>query len=235
MKLFPSLSRENLAKTKYTRLLSVLIFLLVSSPFLYQSKLGAIIGGITFLSTVLVIISTFHLKSISLKVNILLAILSFSCETLARSNLINTENEKFFFLCGRIIDIVFISLAIYVICKRIVNDNKVGSDTIKGGICVYLLIGILWAFLYEVFFLTNSDSFSENILYKQEINYDLKPFLYYSFTTLTTLGYGDIVPQTYVAMMFSNLEAIVGQLYPAIIIARLVGLYTAEEMSNPED
>ncbi|MEA5499040.1 potassium channel family protein [Limnoraphis robusta Tam1] len=59
--------------------------------------------------------------------------------------------------------------------------------------------------------------------------------MYYSFTTLTTLGYGDIVPKNYKVMMFSNLEAIIGQMYSAIVLARLVGLYTAEEMSKTDD
>ena len=52
--------------------------------------------------------------------------------------------------------------------------------------------------------------------------------LYFSFTTLTTLGYGDITPVSKMTMTLSNVQAIIGQLYPAIFIARLVGLYTAQ-------
>ena len=55
---------------------------------------------------------------------------------------------------------------------------------------------------------------------------------YFSFVTLTTLGYGDIVPVSGPAKTFSTLEAIVGQLYIALLVARLVGLHTAQSIAN---
>jgi hypothetical protein len=56
----------------------------------------------------------------------------------------------------------------------------------------------------------------------------VKVLIYYSFTTMTTLGYGDIVPLTPPARMFSTLEAVVGQIYLAVLIARLVGLHIVQ-------
>ena len=55
-------------------------------------------------------------------------------------------------------------------------------------------------------------------------------FLYFSFTTLTTVGYGDISPASDITRMLTNLEAIVGQMYPAIIISILVSIYTNQRM-----
>jgi hypothetical protein len=65
----------------------------------------------------------------------------------------------------------------------------------------------------------DSNAFSRSITPHQ--------MLYFSFVTLTTVGYGDISPIAPIAMTFANLEAIIGQLYPAIIIARLVSLYSS--------
>ena len=56
-----------------------------------------------------------------------------------------------------------------------------------------------------------------------------RDFTYYSYVTLTTLGYGDITPKTPTAKYLATLEAIIGQLYLAVLIARLVGLYIAQE------
>ncbi len=232
MRLFPSLSKTQLSQTKYTRLLGALIFLLISSPFLQGSVEGSSIISITFLSTLLLIIHTFNLDKITFWIYVSLACLAFLSSLIVQYNLIQNLSESFS-IFERSIDIIFMSLAILVIGKRIFSDKKVRSDTIKGGICIYLLIGILWAFFYDLLFLLDSDSFSESINLQK--NNSLNILIYYSFTTLTTLGYGDIVPQSYKGMMFSNLEAIIGQMYTAIILARLVGLYTAEEMSKTDD
>lgn len=60
----------------------------------------------------------------------------------------------------------------------------------------------------------------------------LRQFMYYSFVTLTTLGYGDITPVSPAAKSFSFIEAVTGQIYIAVLIARLVGLHIAHSMSK---
>jgi voltage-gated potassium channel Kch len=131
------------------------------------------------------------------------------------------------------IDSIFISLAIVIISRRIFRSKKVTQDTIKGGICIYLLMGLLWAMLYCAAFILNPELFSNAALdSRQSFEQQFVRLFYFSFTTLTTLGYGDIVPQGKISMVLANLEAIVGQMYPAIYIARLVGLYSTEEIEK---
>ena len=60
-------------------------------------------------------------------------------------------------------------------------------------------------------------------------------FLYCSFVTLTTLGYGDITPLTKMARTFSVLEAVIGQLYLVVVLAWLVGMYVARKSGNPSE
>ncbi len=114
---------------------------------------------------------------------------------------------------------IFYILVIIAIGSRISHEEKVNLNVVRGGVCIYLLLGILWFFFYKiiVFFDVNAFSFPENIT-KESL-------FYFSFTTLTTLGYGDILPKNVFAMTFANAEALVGQIYPAVVIAKLVSLY----------
>jgi hypothetical protein len=92
---------------------------------------------------------------------------------------------------------------------------------IVGGICIYLLIGILWTVLYGLVRTWNPDA----IVLREGAS-----LFYFSFTTLTTLGYGDITPAVKLAQDLAIMEAITGQVYLAIFIARLVGLHIAHEL-----
>jgi hypothetical protein len=125
----------------------------------------------------------------------------------------------------RSISVLFYLVTIYLLSKRLFHTHKVTSDTIKGGICAYLLIGFAWATLYSLLIQVNPESFT--ISAGKEMMY-----VHFSFTTLTTLGYGDIVPRTRFAAILTNSEAILGQLYLTIFVARLVGLYIVEEREN---
>jgi hypothetical protein len=103
----------------------------------------------------------------------------------------------------------------------------VTADIIIGGISVYLLIGHLWFLFYRIVYLIDPKAFFNSIE-----RHGLYLLIYYSFTTLTSLGYGDIVPVNRIVMLLSNIEAIVGQLFPAIFIARLVSLFSAQELEK---
>ncbi|MGA1622251.1 MAG: ion channel [Synechocystis sp.] len=122
-----------------------------------------------------------------------------------------------------LIFVVFLGVAIATLSHQLNQSIKVDQDIIVGAICVYLLLGIFWFLLYRITFSINPDNFTD-----LQVGVDNPDFtlLYFSFTTLTTVGYGDITPTASAAMGLANLESIMGQLFPAIFIARLVGLYT---------
>ena len=87
----------------------------------------------------------------------------------------------------------------------------------------YLLMVLLWAVLYELAFLFNPNSIAA-----PEGGGDVFPQLvYFSYTTLTTLGYGDIAPRGLVVRNLAILEALLGQIFLTVFIARLVGLYVS--------
>ena len=120
---------------------------------------------------------------------------------------------------------LYLGIAVFLILRDILSCQHITADTIRGGICAYLLIGFFWALLYAIVASFNERAFSQAA---NEAEFYGKA-IHFSFTTLTTLGYGDIVPVSPLATMLTNLEAIIGQLYPSTLIAILVGHYTAEK------
>lgn len=117
----------------------------------------------------------------------------------------------------------FIALAA-LITARVFRSGDITVFRIYGAIAVYLLIGILWGELYILVYLLQPGSF----YFDPSTQYGEPPIselIYFSFTTLTTVGFGDIVPVHPIARSMATLEALVGQLYPAVLLARLVTLY----------
>lgn len=103
--------------------------------------------------------------------------------------------------------------------------DHVLADRIFGAIVLYLLIGLVWGIIYAMVDTFLPAAFAGAGGTKG----DPTTWVYFSLVTLTTLGYGDITPVARVARSLATFEALIGQLYPAIIIARLVSLQVAPE------
>ena len=93
----------------------------------------------------------------------------------------------------------------------------------------FLLLGLCWAFIYALIEVLNPGSFSVASITTAGSS---SAYTYFSFVTLTTLGYGDISPVAQVARSFAILEAITGQMYLAVLVARLVGTQIAHDMAS---
>jgi hypothetical protein len=127
---------------------------------------------------------------------------------------------------GMIAGVLFTGLVIANFLAIMFQSDEVTREVIFAALLSYLLAALMWAFLYT--FLKLVDPASFNIDLSQPEGY-LSVFQYYSFVTITTLGYGDITPMTGVAKSFSALEAVVGQLYVVVVIAWLVGNYVRQK------
>ena len=108
---------------------------------------------------------------------------------------------------------------------RIIAAERITADKVKGGICLYFLAGLVWGFLYEVIYRFDSTAF-------QIEKGDSLSFLYYSYSTLTSLGIGDILPTNEFTVSLTCLEAIAGQMFLAVFIARLVGLHLMHQQRD---
>ena len=123
-----------------------------------------------------------------------------------------------------VLGIAFFAFIITIILKFIFSQEEIKKDLIAGAASVYLLLAIAWTYLYRFIELIQPGSFA--LADTQNITQSLA--LYYSFVTITTLGYGDIFPITTAAKSCAILEAVVGQLYLVITIAWLVGVHVSQ-------
>jgi len=108
----------------------------------------------------------------------------------------------------------------------ILRSQNVTLELIFGAINIYLMVGLAFAFMFGLIEHLQPGSFA-GLAEKMNAPDSILNFIYFSFITLTTLGYGDITPLTPYATTASFTEAVFGQLYLAILVARLVGLYIA--------
>ncbi|MGK7930562.1 MAG: ion channel [Microcystaceae cyanobacterium] len=208
-------------KNSFTLLLiNLSIFLLLFPLSVYGVGELLVAGG--FLLTNFFIIKTLKMSKRSLFLLRGLAIIAFSLSMLrARDLPILTDLTS---ISAFLAYMGFNLLAVRAICSEILSRTKVNLNIINGGICIFLLIGFFWFSLYSIILIIDVDAF-RGVNLEGEESFQL---LYYSFTTLTTLGYGDIVPVNRFAMILANIQAIVGMMYPAIYIARLVTLYDSK-------
>jgi hypothetical protein len=106
-----------------------------------------------------------------------------------------------------------------VVLALVLRRGPITTRRIQGAIAVYLLLGFIWAQAYELVALWHPGAFTGTVDGRGSL-----PWTYYSFVTLTTMGYGDIMPVHPLARAIAVLEALTGQLYLAIMLARLVSL-----------
>ena len=125
-------------------------------------------------------------------------------------------------IVAHLLFIIFIAYVLGVILGNIISAEEVDFDILLGAAAVYLLIGIIWAVSYMLIYQFEPGAFS---LAHEENPPTVHQFLYFSLTTLTTLGYGDIAPSSPFAQMWATFEAVFGSLYMALLVARLVGMY----------
>lgn len=123
-----------------------------------------------------------------------------------------------------------LAILIVVIVGHVLRVERVDADKLVGAVCAYLLLALIWCVAYMGVETLQSGSFrldpgasagnGENALFA--------PLLYFSFTTLTTLGYGDVLPLTPIARTLATAEAVAGVLFVAVLISRLVGLHITQ-------
>lgn len=132
---------------------------------------------------------------------------------------------------GTLCKIIFLCFIALSLLYHVFGHERVTGDTIAGAICVFLLIGIIWMLAYQAIHFFDPKAFN-NIASRSFSPAAMVDLAYFSFVTLTTVGYGDITPISRPVRMFVVTEAILGQIYLTVLVARLVGLYATMRASR---
>jgi drug/metabolite transporter (DMT)-like permease len=123
---------------------------------------------------------------------------------------------------------IFLSL-VYALSRSVFQSGRIDTNQILGAVCIYFLLALIWALVYSMIEVWRPHSFNipdyVALGVRQQMVCDM---IYFSNVTLTTLGYGDILPLSNLARTLANLEAMAGQLYVAIVIARMVGVQVTQ-------
>jgi uncharacterized membrane protein YeiB len=114
------------------------------------------------------------------------------------------------------------------IIRRLVSHERITSQTLLGAMCCYVLFGLIYTFAFAA-----AARLTDEPFLSPAGSHSLSDYLFFSFTTLTTTGYGNLVPATGLGRALSMLEALTGQLFLVTVLARLVALWTPKVRRGP--
>jgi hypothetical protein len=142
-------------------------------------------------------------------------------------------------LSHHLLRLVFLGFVIVELLRQLFRPGPVTFDTVSASLCVYLLLGVSWAHLYVMMGILNPGCIVTTVPpaaglagAEGEPAQSLR-MLYFSFTTLTGVGYGDLVPGTTTVRMCAVTEALMGQAYLYVMVARLVGMQVSQAFAPP--
>ena len=212
------LNKQYIKRFRFSFLLLVLLSLYIVVPFFDISFLTDLVVSFLFIASLAAVTQKSQLFWSALVLAVVTIFLTWGSYW--------TGNEQLAII-ARIFQILFVVLIAGAILSQIFKHKEITRETVAGAICVYLLMGTMWADVYGIMEIVKPGTFPayETATGEKITDPHLRSsqFHYFSFVTLSTLGYGDITPNTREAQSLASMEAIIGQLFLAVLIARLVG------------
>ncbi len=217
-----------MTRHSFRNLLVLLVLYLVVSPFLMPYPSLRVITHVALSTALLSAVYTVrrqqHHRSLAIALLLPLLLLYW----LNLYNIIELSN-----LGAHILFLVYYGLLVYSFIQQIRNSTKVDSNVLYATFCLYLIIGLFWGSLYALLEVLLPGSYTGILL--ETAKNRVHDFNYFSFVTLTTLGYGDITPQNAGAASLCQMEAIIGQFYTAVVVAWLVGMHVSERYEKKKE
>lgn len=140
-------------------------------------------------------------------------------------------------LIFHLLRMVYLGFIVIALLRHIFKPTIVTFDTISASLCIYLMMGAMWSNMYCILDLITPGTIAVVTQHVPIVTNNVIDrsyhMLYFSFVTLSTVGYGDLVPTTTVSRMFAVTEAIAGQIYLLVMVSRLVGLQVSQALSKP--
>ncbi|MGD9031503.1 MAG: ion channel [Desulfobacteraceae bacterium] len=195
-----------------------MVLMFVFRPFLTERLAIAYLMEIFFFLIFLSAVYAISQKKITLVLALFLVLVTEALQLLSY-----LKDNPFLDTLSNILGGLLLAYTATIILLHLFSEDNITGDMIMGAICVYFLMGLVWAFVYSTLEFFQPGSFQ-----MPQGTVNQATFTYYSYVTLTTLGYGEITPISAPARSFALLEAMMGQLYLAVLIARLVGIHIAQ-------
>jgi len=213
---------------KFSVLLTSLLLVLLLNPFFGETVVGRIISNASVsavaLSAIYAVSGRKRVFTVALL--LLLAILA------ARWSGHFLQNNALTLMADGLA-IPFLVVTAGIVLSYVMRGEEVTADKISGAVCVYLLIGVTWGLLFSAIERLQPGSFQPGSAVDATSTGERLPlFVYFSFVTLTTVGYGDVLPLSPLARSLAVVEAVLGQIYLATLIARLVGLHIVHSLKK---
>jgi hypothetical protein len=217
---------------RFTVLLAMLALLIVGAPILEAveplglPKLAESVTAGLFFVMLLSAVNAVSKRGIVIVVMLLLVVLLVVLWTVNQF-----VDSMWIAVVAEVDTALVLGFTVTVLFGHLFRSDQVTWNTIAASLCIYLLMIVLWAEFYAIVALLDPAAFklpTEYIsvgAYKNFTGQGSAIALYYSLVTMTTLGYGDIVPVSPPARTLAGMQAVTGQLYIAVLVARLVGLH----------
>lgn len=218
--------KVTLPRFTYLGLLSFIIFFFVVAPFFSK---GAYTRLVLDLSLISLLAFSVYICSNNKKYFAVAIVLAFPA--LLRLYYFNSEIDEI----TLIFNCLFFSFTIFVLIRFLFTTTYVTTDVICAAISVYFLLGVFCGIIFTLleYMLPGSFTLQQQVSDSSFYSAFGPDLIYFSFVTLTTSGYGDIVPLSQPAKFLSILEAVMGQLYLTIMIARLIGMHISQIRTQP--
>jgi uncharacterized membrane protein len=213
-----------MTKNNFIYMLVALLAVLVVLPIANDLEIvsGQLSRDISFSCLLLIGVWSLRGSTMWFRVGMFLAVAGMLLNTLT------IQTGKLSFLYATLITLMlFLILAILTALRQVLVSEEVSRNRLTGVFCIYLLLGTVWALAYAFVELTSPGSF-RGIEPELSRGWNVE-WIYFSFITLASLGYGDITPLSITARVLSYTEAIFGVFYMAVLVAGLVGIHMGQQ------
>jgi hypothetical protein len=221
------------ARGSFAPVLALQAGLFVAAPFLTYTRVGpTVLNAFSCLMLALAVRAASGRTALTRRYAIAALVFAILREVVSRTGATGLSGP------ATVLFVALIATACFVVLRAVLRARRADGDEILAAVCSYLLLGMMWATAYAFFDWLDLDppAFSRDLVSRGiPGSFERETFgalLYFSYITLTTVGYGDIVPTHSITRNLAAFEALTGQIYIAVLLARLVALHTMK--SNEE-
>jgi hypothetical protein len=198
---------------RYALLLALILMTIVSISLSQEGTWGRVTTTVLVSATVLVALRTSNARTITIRLAMVLVVISIASSLITAY----TGESSAVDWATNLMTLMLAAVVPFAIVRELWRHPKVTAETVMGALCIYLLLGVVFALLFGF-----AADFSDKPFFVQTKHPDASDYVYFSYVTMATVGYGDLTPRGSGERMLAALEGLMGQLYLVTVVALLV-------------